>query len=314
MHPLLGLLQLLAVGFIVGLVVLILYTAWLLVHPHRRTYAWAVSRGQPGDPGELDEPLDYESREIKGVHGAIPIWDIIGRDPSGPVVLLTHGWGSSRLGALKRIQGVVNHSARIIAWDLPGHGEAPGTARMGTDEYRDAISIIDSLGPIEQGLVLYGWSMGAGISLKLSTQLQSTHNLKGVICEAVYNQPTTPARAVLALRGMPHRLNLSPAIGLLGIRLGIGPNWRGFDRCEIARSVRVPVLLLHGDQDPVSPIEDAHAIEHTAQNASIEVVSGAGHNNLWSDELYRAQCVRAVSAFMAGLSADRSRSGAHVRP
>lgn len=298
MPPLLGLIQLLAIGLLVGISVLVLYTAWLLSHPHRRTYAWAISRSQPGDPGELDEPLEFESREIDAEHGVIPVWDIVGRDPNGPTVLMIHGWGSSRQGALKRIPGVVDHSSRIIAWDLPGHGEAPGNARMGIDEHLDALSILDSIGPCEHGLIVMGWSMGAGISLKVCEQIQDTVNLQGVICEAIYNRPSTPARAVLALRGMPHRLNLSPAIKLLGLRLGVGTGWRGFDREAVARQVRVPILLIHGQQDPVSPIEDAQAIKNAALQATLCTVVGAGHNNLWSDEVYRSQCVSAVGDFM----------------
>lgn len=307
MPPVLGLIQLLAIGFVVGLTMLIVYTAWLLTHPHRRTYAWAISRSQPGDPGELDEPLAFESDEIDTEHGITPIWDIVGRDPQGPTVLMTHGWGSSRQGALKRIAGVIDHSARVIAWDLPGHGEAPGSARMGSDEHLDAMRVLDSIGPCEQGLVLMGWSMGAGVSLKLAQAIQDTADLRGVICEAIYNQPVTPARAVLALRGMPHRLNLSPAIALIGTRLGVGARWRGFDRKVIAQQVRVPLLLVHGDQDPVSPIADAQAVQRHAPNATLCTVKGAGHNNLWSDEVYRSQCIDAIGKFMQS----QRRAGSH---
>jgi pimeloyl-ACP methyl ester carboxylesterase len=314
MHPLLGLIQLLAVGFVVGLGALIVYTAWLLVHPHRRSYAWAVARGQPGDPGELDEPLQFESREIDSTLGVIPIWDIQGRDPNGPIVLMTHGWGSSRQGALKRIPGLIDHASRIIAWDLPGHGEAAGIARLGTNEYNAGLAILESLDALEHGIVLMGWSMGAGISLDLCVHAQDRFPITGVICEAVYAQAITPARGVLALRGMPHRLSLGAAIGLLGMKLGVGAKWNGFDRVEIARKVRVPVLLIHGDQDPVSPIEDSRAIDAAAPSTTLYTVVGAGHNNLWSDEVYRGQVVGEVESFMERCRSPRSHSGAHAQP
>ena len=314
MNPLLGLMQLLAIGFLVGIVGLIVYTAYLLTHPHRRTYAWAVSRHQPGDPGELDEPLSFEPCEIETERGSIPYWDIEGRDPNGPVVLMTHGWGSSRQGALKRMSAIADDAARIIAWDLPGHGEAPGNARMGCDEHKIALVLLDSLGELEQPLVLFGWSMGAGISLALCAQVQNSRPVSGVICEAVYNRPATPARAVLALRGMPHRLNLSPAIALLGYRLGVGARWSGFDRDQIAREIVVPILLLHGDRDPVSPITDAIAVREAAKYAELCTIEGGGHNNLWVDPVYREEARDAVVGFMKRCSAPASRSAAHARP
>mgnify|MGYP003142161847 FL=1 len=314
MNPLLGLLQLLAIGFVVSIVGLVVHTAYMLTHPNRRTYAWAVSRRQPGDPGELDEPLGFESREINTEHGPIPIWDIEGRDPNGPVVLMTHGWGSSRQGSLKRLSAIADDVSRIIAWDLPGHGEAPGSARMGCDEHRIAADLLDALGDPDRPLFLFGWSMGAGVSLALCAHVQHTHPVSGVICEAVYNRPITPARSVLALRGMPHQLNLAPAMALLGIKLGIGLRWRGFDRDQIAKGITAPILLLHGDHDPVSPIEDAQSVCDAAPNAALCVIDGAGHNNLWVDPIYREQSRDAVVGFMKRCSALAPHTAAHVQP
>ena len=313
MNPLLGLAQLLAIGLGVSIVGMIVYTAYLLTHPHRRTYAWAVHRQQAGDPGELDEPLVYESREIDSEKGAIPIWDIEGRDPNGPIVLMAHGWGSSRQGSLKRVSAIIDDVSRIIVWDLPGHGEAPGNARMGSDEHTLASSIVESLGELDRDLFLFGWSMGAGISLALCAQDPDNH-IKGVICESIYNRPDTPARAVLALRGMPHRFNLSPALALLGLRLGVGVKWRGFDRDQIARDVRVPVLLLHGDQDPVSPIGDAILVRDAAPDAELCSIEGGGHNNLWVDPVYREQSREAVLVFMKRCTAPASQIEARFRP
>lgn len=298
MTPVLGLIQILAIGFAIGVVALILTTAWMLTHPVRRSYAWAIARSQPGDPGELDESLQFKDETIDLGHASVPIWDIEGRDPNGPIVLMTHGWGSSRQGALKRIFPIVDHASRVIAWDLPGHGDASGNARLGTDEHTIAIELLAALGIEDAPIVLYGWSMGAGISLALCAQIQSTHDVRCVICEAVYCEPTTPARGVLTLRGMPHRLNLTPALMWIGIRIGVGARWSGFNRAQIASRIETPVLLIHGDADPVCPIEDSRRIASNAAHAELCVIEGAGHNNIWTDPIHRADASNALSAFM----------------
>ena len=302
MTPILGLLQILGIGLVVALVTLILYTAWMLTHPPRRTYAWALARRQPGAPGELDESLAFEESTIDTSKGPFPIWDIPGRNPDGPVVFMSHGWGSSRVGALKRLVPIVEHASRVIAWDLPGHGEAPMNARLGADEHEIAAEMLDELGLKESPMVLYGWSMGAGVSLALCEQIQSGYDVRGVICESVYRVPPTPARAVLALRGMPHRFSLSPALVLLGLKFGMGMKWWGFDRAEIASRVSVPILLLHGDQDPVSPFKDANSIDDVASESELARVEGAGHNNIWTDPVFRQQASDVVGAFMSRVS------------
>lgn len=298
MTPVLGLIQILAIGFAIGLVALILTTAWMLTHPVRRSYAWAIARSQPGDPGELDEPLRFEDDTIETASARVPIWDIGGRDPNGPIVLMTHGWGSSRQGALKRIFPIVEHASRVIAWDLPGHGDASGIARLGADEHTIAMELIEALGIKDTPIVLYGWSMGAGVSLALCAQIEKTHDVRGVICESVYCVPHTPARAVLDLRGMPYRLNLSPALALIGMKLGVGASWRGFDRAQIALDLKTPIQLIHGDADPVSPIADAQRIESHAHNASLCSIESAGHNNIWTDPIHRAIASETVQSFM----------------
>lgn len=314
MDPLLGLIQLLAVGFLAGWVSMIVYTAYLLTHPHRRTYAWAVSRHQPGDPGELDEPLPFVSRTVTTEHGEIPVWDIEGRDPAGPVLFMTHGWGSGRQGALKRLAPIADEVSRVLVWDLPGHAEAPASARMGCDEHLIAAQILDELCDPDCKLILLGWSMGAGVSLALCAHIQRTRPVAGVVCEAVYNRPITPARAVLELRGMPHRINLPPAMALLGLKLGVGIRWRGFDRDSIARSVRAPILLLHGDHDPVSPLRDAELVRSAAPDAELCVVEGGGHNNLWVDPVFRETAREAVVGFIRRSARPASRDAAHARP
>lgn len=314
MNPLLGLIQLLAVGFFVGWVAMIVYTAYMLSHPHRRTYAWAVSRHQPGDPGELDEPLAFVSRTVRTDRGAFPVWDIEGRDPTGPLLFMTHGWGSGRQGALKRISALADDVSRVLVWDLPGHAEAPGSARMGTDEHLIAAHILDALDDPDRDLILFGWSMGAGVSLALCASIQANRPIAGVVCEAVYIRAITPARAVLDLRGMPHRINLPAAMTLLGLKLGVGTRWSGFDRDQIARSVRAPILLLHGDHDPVSPPGDAETIRSCAPDAELCLIEGGGHNNLWVDPIFRERSREGVVGFLRRSARSASRSAAHARP
>jgi len=64
MPPLIGLLQLLAIGYAIYLIALIVYTIWSLTHPRRQTYASAIHRALPGDPGELDPPFHSKNAPV----------------------------------------------------------------------------------------------------------------------------------------------------------------------------------------------------------------------------------------------------------
>lgn len=297
--PLLGLLNLLGVGALVAWATTVINTAWSLTHPPRRTYAWAVSRKTAGDPGELTPARTFETFTFRGRSEELPAWRVPGDAPDGPIVVLTHGWGSSRVGGLKRLRGVLPHAREAVLWDLPGHGEAPGTARMGIDEHEDLLALLSTIG--DGPFVLFGWSLGAGVSIRAAAESGGTHDIRAVIAEAPYIDAPTPARNVIRLRGLPYRLNLRPAMKLIGMTRGAGVGWSGFARDKHAERLgSVPLTVIHGDADPVCPIADGRAIAEAAPNGRLVAIAGGGHNNLWMDPVFSEAASDAVGAAIRG--------------
>ncbi|HZW06335.1 MAG TPA: alpha/beta fold hydrolase [Phycisphaerales bacterium] len=312
----LGLAMLLAIGFAIAWCAGVLYARTALRNPPRRTYGTAVARNQPGTPGELDSARigvaaraysEWRLDRPRG-RGALPVWDIPGDNPSGPTVILTHGWGDGRLGGLLRLEPFVPVASRVVLWDLPGHGDAPrdaGPCRLGRDEADDLAALIEKTdGPV----VLYGWSLGAGVSI-----IAGRHpRVIGVATEAPYTLPQIPASRVMGARGLPRLGMLQTALTSIG-----GRAWqqRGgpFDRAAHAARLSVPLLVLHGEQDPVCPIEDGRAIASAAPQGEIMALPGARHNDLWINPGYRSACSTALAQWLARLPrAERPFPGAAV--
>src|SRR3954470_13363765 len=99
---LVGLAVLLAVGLLIAIVLMTGYTIRVLTHPPRRTYASALARGRPGDPGELDPgprgKRPWGAWSLRWHGQDLPVWDIEGDKPGAPTFILSHGWGDSRIG------------------------------------------------------------------------------------------------------------------------------------------------------------------------------------------------------------------------
>ena len=131
MPPLAGLLVFLASCLALAGAGVVLLTMRMLTRPTRRTYASALARGRAGDPSELEghpqgrwewRAWTFASRGLE-----FPAWEIQGLDEAGPTVVLTHGWGDSRIGGLGRVPWLARVASRVVLWDMAGHGEAPGT-------------------------------------------------------------------------------------------------------------------------------------------------------------------------------------------
>jgi pimeloyl-ACP methyl ester carboxylesterase len=317
---LVGLLLTLALGLALAYGASVAYSAWVLTHPPRRNYAWAVARNLPGDPGEARTAgggaLSFTSWSFRATAGELPVWDITGLDPAGPIIVFTHGWGDSRVVALPRLAALAPLASRIVAWDLPGHGESPGgdrlapgsICRLGSREAFDLARLVEHLRPDPERLVLAGSSLGAGVSIEAVGR--GLVHPRAVIAEAPYRVPIVPARNVMRSAGLPWRLNLPAALILLGVRFVGDPRWPWgggrdpFDRALWAAKFSefgVPLLVLHGDADNVCPLEDARAIADAAGGrARLVVIENGEHNNLWTQESSRLRCVAAVSAWMVG--------------
>ena len=299
---------------LVGLLLFIGLTAWMVLdrlrRPPRRSYATAVARAEPGDPGELAPPRRFRAFSFTAPAGRasgpldLPAWEIEGDLPGntdGPDVIVCPGWGDSKLGVLPRMEGLGPIARRVIAYDPAGMGEAPGKCNLGTDADAHAlVALVESLGTDQASpVVLFGWSMGAGIALHAATILDERgRGPVAVIAEAPYRLVATPVVNYLKLVRLPHRTTKPIALTFLGWRLRGTLDWSGFDRAGFAARLRCPLLVIHGSKDEICPIDDGRRVASAAKSALCIEVAGAGHNNLWTEESYRTQCARAVGDFV----------------
>lgn len=296
-----GLVILLSVGLAIAAALVLWLTIWRLRHPPRKTYAWAIARNRPGDPSELDAPRAFTDHELAlDAHRPgerSPIWDIEGDAPAGPIVIFTPGWGDSRIGVLPRLRGFAPHASRIIVWDPPGHGDAPGRCALGTREPAMLAALAQHAFETHgKPIVIAGSSLGGGVSIVTASSHGDAIPIVGVIAEAPYCLPWTPARNVMRLAGYPYRWNIGPAFGLLGIRLG---GWRTFDRAEWAKRLACPLLVIHGTEDEVCPLQDGRDIADAAPQSELVTIDGRSHNDLWVDDEPRT--AEAVRRFMLAL-------------
>jgi pimeloyl-ACP methyl ester carboxylesterase len=316
----------LLVGLLIAVGAVVVTTLYMLTHPPRRTYGSAVARGRPGDPDEVPvswggaAPFQSWTLESRGIR--MPVWDVQGREPDGPVAVLTHGWGDSRIGGLARMEPFVRCCSRVLLWDMAGHGEAGGRCTLGTREVDDLCELLGRLGEKDRvvDVVLYGWSLGAGVSLcaaarllresdgseagaKAGAETRTGVVVRGVVLEAPYRLAATPAGNVIGAKGMPVRPTLAIALAILNawVRGELTPS--RFDRALAAQCLRAEsraatvVACVHGEQDAVSPIADSESIA-AAAGGQLHRVKGR-HHGLWTDTESRERLVEIVNEFVA---------------
>lgn len=269
-----------------------------MLHPQRRTFAFALARRMPADPADLQ--LAAESARFGMQDGTVsPGWLIDGGRPDGPVIVVTHGWSSSRYMALGKAAALRPLASRIVLYDLRGHGDATGSiCRLGSTEVADLECVLSQLPPTDRPVVLLGSSLGAGVSIVAAAR-DAGRRVTGVIAEGPYRHFAQPIAGYLRCRGYPPFPFASLASLTVAVMLG---GFRGFDRAAHAARLRCPLLVLHGRHDPVCPIAAGRQIAAAAPDGAIVEFNAGGHGGLAAVDPERY--LGALASFLERVSAD----------
>ena len=204
-------------------------------------------------------------------------------DPSGIVVLL-HGIPSSAPADADDLgyPGLARRFAKegwAAAWaDMRGVRGSQGFFSI-EGWVRDARAIVDAARALEGvarlPLALVGSSAGGCVSVEAVKRGARVDALVTLAAPAAWvSFAVDPTAAV-------HRITVEAGMPLSEEMLDDPSRWAGeFDAVVTERSVvdvRVPLLVVHGTDDDVVPVDHAARIADRARNADLRIIEGAGH-------------------------------------
>ena len=234
--------------------------------------------------------------------------DLFYRDTgSGDPLLLLHGFtGSGDDWQHVFTQPIEGY--RVIAPDLRGHGRSTNPSNTFTfaDVARDVFALLDTLG-IDRVKAI-GMSAGANTLLHMATQQPS--RVEAMV--HVSGTPRFPDQARAIMRTMTTETRSTAEWNEMRGRHHHGDDqiralWkyaRGFadDRDDMnftARTlsaVTARTLIVHGDRDPLYPVELAVELLRGIPNAALWVIPNGGHGPIFGEQA--APFVTTATAFL----------------
>ena len=198
---------------------------------------------------------------------------------------------------------------RVITPDLRGHGRStnPSGSFRFADVARDIFALLDHLG-IDR-IKAIGMSAGANTLLHMATQ--QPDRVSAFV--HVSGTPRFPDEARAIMRTMTEESRSAEEWAAMRQRHHLGDDqiralWRharefaddhrdmNFDR-ETLRAITARTLIVHGDRDPLYPVELAVELLRGIPQASLWVVPGGGHGPIFGDQA--APFVQTATAFLA---------------
>jgi len=247
---------------------------------------------------------------------------------TGAPVVLVHGWSLSS-AVFDAEAAVLARAHRVIAPDLRGHGRSGPGAFSLTDLAHDLAGLVDGL-RLERA-VLAGWSLGAQVAIAalplVRTRVSALvlvagtprftagegwpHGLPAQSVEVLAHRVRRdPARAAVRFfEGMFAEGELDaeerrradavraaiPVPDPAAARAGLAVLAQEDLRSSLAR-LDLPVLLLHGERDPICPVGASRAMADVIPGARLAIVPGAGHAPFLSRPGVLADAILSVGA------------------
>jgi pimeloyl-ACP methyl ester carboxylesterase len=196
---------------------------------------------------------------------------------------------------------------RVLTPDLPGHGRTPNprpTFKF-ADIARDMFAYLDDLGVDRVHAV--GMSAGANTLLHMATQQPS--RVRAMI--HVSGTPRFPDQARLIMRALTEDSRTPADWAEMRTRHRLGDDqirtlWRharefaddrddmNFTAASLSR-ITARTLIVHGDRDPLYPVELAVELLRGIPNSALWVVPNGGHGPIFGEQA--APFVRTAAAF-----------------
>jgi len=179
------------------------------------------------------------------------------------VLLWCHGNAGNIINRLDNLAELYRLGLSVFLFDYRGYGRSHGRP---SEEglYQDALGAYAYVAGTRrvrpERIVLFGRSLGAAVAGEVASQ----RPVSGLILESSF--PSVEALARLHYFGLP-------AHWLVGAR---------FNLADRLQHVSVPILVIHGDQDDIVPIQLGRQVFEAAKAPkSFYLVPDADHNNLY---------------------------------
>ena len=236
--------------------------------------------------------LPYEEVSIRSHDGRKLMAKYYHAADGAPLHIFCHGYKGNAIRDFCGSQKVARELGHnILLIDQRCHGKSEGhTITFGILERRDVLGWIrwanDRFGPVP--ILLGGVSMGAATVLMVSG-MDLPENVKAVMADCPYDAPSNIIKKVLGQdMGMPVKL-VYPLIRFGGMVYGKF-NLNADSPVAAVQRAKVPILLIHGDDDQFVPYDMSCNIHAAApETIQFHTIPGAGHalNYASAPEEYR---------------------------
>lgn len=216
------------------------------------------------------------------------------------IAVMLQGWGT-HLNMYDSVAETINEKYTFVQFDFPGFGgsDEPKEA-WSVDDYADFFCDFMKKMNIEEA-TLIGHSYGGRVIIKLANREKNPFKISNIVlidsAGILPKKTTLQKMKVLNYKFWKHIANIKVVYALFPEVIDDWRNRQGSadyrnasaimrqclvkavneDLTDLLQNIKQDTLLIWGDKDTATPIEDARIMEKKIPNAGLVVLQGAGH-------------------------------------
>ncbi len=210
--------------------------------------------------------------DIEGEQVAVYVWG----GEREKRVLMVHGWSGRATQFSVYIENLLAQGYSVVAFDAPGHGESSGNQTNVKQVSRIVQKLADKYGPF---CTMIGHSFGFVVVVNALSAGVKSQAVIGVGSPADFNLLRV---AFSRFIGLNPRAELA-LVAFMNKRYSLN----SLDELSIhtlAKTLRLPCLIVHDKNDRQVPISEAHKIVAAWQGAEQLITQGLGHIRILRDK------------------------------
>ena len=233
-----------------------------------RLFTTPIKHKVPKRELEMDDNSFHKRILIPVINKEIVVYQY---GKSDKKILLVHGWSGRGTQLVKFADAFVDKGYATISFDAPAHGKSSGNSTIMTEFIASIIEIDNKFGPFEAAV---GHSLGGmallnaikkGLKINRLTIIGSGDKVKDILDDFVSKLELKPEFSSHLQQHFEKKYN---------------EPMENYSAQSAAKTVDIPVLVIHDENDYEVPVETSINIHDNLKNGELLITQHLGHRKI----------------------------------
>jgi pimeloyl-ACP methyl ester carboxylesterase len=193
---------------------------------------------------------------------------------SNKKILLVHGWSGRGTQLVKIADAFLENGYSTISFDAPAHGKSGTKTTLMLEFIESILEVEKSYGPFEFAV---GHSLGG---MSILNAVKKGLKVKKTVVIGSGNSVINIVNTFVEKIGLPNKVAIL-------MRESFEKKYQfemeSFSAYIAAKEVKIPVLVIHDNDDDDIPVSEAHHLAENLSNKEILITNNLGHRKILGD-------------------------------